>query len=63
MLDFDGVAEIGQAFADELFRVFVTARPGVTLAPINMSAAISQMVSRVLASASDAAKGSGGDGS
>lgn len=62
VLDFDGVAEIGQAFADELFRVFATAYPGVTLAPINMSTAVSQMVSRALASASDAAKGAGGGG-
>lgn len=63
VLDFDGVAEIGQAFADELFRVFATAHPGVALAPINMSIAVAQMVSRALASASDAAKDSGSDGS
>ena len=49
VLDFDGVAEIGQAFADELFRVFATAHPGVALAPINMSTAVAQMVSRALA--------------
>jgi DNA-binding transcriptional ArsR family regulator len=63
VLDFDGVAEIGQAFADELFRVFATAYLGVTLAPINMSIAVAQMVSRALAGASDAAKDSGRDGS
>jgi hypothetical protein len=62
VLDFDGVAEIGQAFADELFRVFATAHPGVTLAPINMSIAVAQMVSRALANASDLAKNSGSDG-
>ncbi len=50
VLDFDSVAEIGQAFADELFRVFATAHPGVTLVPINMSTAVAQMVSRALAS-------------
>jgi hypothetical protein len=50
VLDFDSIAEIGQAFADELFRVFATAHPGVTLAPINMSTAVAQMVSRALAS-------------
>lgn len=46
-LDFAEVAEIGQAFADELFRVFAAAHPEVTLMPINMSEAVAQMVSRV----------------
>jgi hypothetical protein len=36
---------IGQAFADELFRVFETAYPGVTLTPINVSIAVLQMAS------------------
>lgn len=53
VLDFEGVAEIGQAFADELFRVFASAHPGVTLAPINMSTAVAQMASRSLASAAE----------
>ncbi len=61
VLDFEGIAEIGQAFADQLFRVFATAHPGVTLAPINMSTAVAQMLSRALAGAADAAKGSEGD--
>lgn len=51
VLDFDSVAEIGQAFADELFRVFAQAHPSVVLAPINMTFAVSQMVSRAQASA------------
>ncbi len=51
VLDFEGVAEIGQAFADELFRVFATAYPGVVLAPINMTSAVAQMVSRAKAGA------------
>lgn len=51
VLDFDGVAEIGQAFADELFRVFAARHPSVTLAPINMTEAVSQMVRRVKAAA------------
>ena len=54
VLDFAGVAEIGQAFADELFRVFASAHTGVTLAPINMTKAVSQMVRRALAGASGA---------
>ena len=52
VLDFDGVAEIGQAFADEIFRVFARAHPGVALAPINVTAAVSQMVSRARAGGS-----------
>lgn len=48
-LDFDGVAEIGQAFADELFRVFPTAHPSVELEPVNVSADVARMISRVKA--------------
>lgn len=51
VLDFAGVAEIGQAFADELFRVFAKAHPAVVLAPINMTEAVKQMVSRAQAGA------------
>lgn len=46
VLDFEGVAEIGQGFSDELFRVFATAHPAVELSPINMTEAVRQMVSR-----------------
>jgi hypothetical protein len=49
VLDFDGVAEIGQAFADELFRVFPTAHPSVELEPVNVSADVARMISRVKA--------------
>jgi DNA-binding transcriptional ArsR family regulator len=49
VLDFEGVAEIGQAFADELFRVFAAAHPGVALTPVNMTRAVRQMVSRAQA--------------
>lgn len=49
VLDFEGVAEIGQAFADELFRVFAMAHPAVVLAPINMTSAVASMVSRAKA--------------
>ena len=48
VLDFEGVAEIGQAFADELFRVFATAHPDVRLTPINTSPAVANMVRRAL---------------
>ncbi len=53
VLDFDGVAEIGQAFADELFRVFANAHPAIALVPINMTDAVAQMVTRARANATD----------
>ncbi|MBU0622441.1 MAG: DUF4325 domain-containing protein [Gammaproteobacteria bacterium] len=49
VLDFAGVEEIGQAFADEVFRVFHQAHPGTTLLPINQTAEVSNMVRRALA--------------
>lgn len=48
VLDFEEVAEIGQAFADELFRVFAAAHPDVRLTPINTSPAVADMVRRAL---------------
>jgi len=48
-LDFAQVAEIGQAFADEVFRVFQRAHPQTTLVPTNMAPGVQQMVSRALA--------------
>ena len=49
VLDFVGVAEIGQAFADEVFRVFQTAHPETTLVPVNMEPGVKAMVSRARA--------------
>jgi anti-sigma regulatory factor (Ser/Thr protein kinase) len=46
MLDFEGIKEIGQAFADEIFRVFRSANPQVTLVPVNASEGVRQMISR-----------------
>lgn len=48
VLDFEGVSEIGQGFADELFRVFATAHPDVQLTAINTSEAVAQMVGRAV---------------
>lgn len=45
-LDFDGVAEIGQAFADEVFRVFQVAHPKTILLPVHMTDAVKNMVNR-----------------
>lgn len=43
MLDFDGVTDVGQAFADELFRVYAREHPDVQLVPINYSEQIERM--------------------
>ena len=48
VLDFTGVEEIGQAFADEVFRVFQQAHPGTKLLPVNMSTEVGNMVRRAL---------------
>jgi anti-sigma regulatory factor (Ser/Thr protein kinase) len=49
ILDFDAVEQIGQAFADEVFRVFQNAHPDTRLVPMNMSKPVEQMVSRAMA--------------
>lgn len=49
VLDFTGVEEIGQAFADEVFRVFQAAHQQTTLVPTNMAPAVKAMVSRARA--------------
>lgn len=49
ILDFDGVQEIGQAFADELFRVYGSGHPDVELLPKNMTAQVERMWLRAIA--------------
>ena len=46
VLDFGNVNQIGQAFADEIFRVFARRHPGVELQFINANEDISNMVRR-----------------
>jgi anti-sigma regulatory factor (Ser/Thr protein kinase)/biotin operon repressor len=48
MLDFNGVPQIGRAFADEIFRVFVKAHPGTKVFPVNESNAIKQLIQEVM---------------
>jgi anti-sigma regulatory factor (Ser/Thr protein kinase) len=43
VLNFDGVQEIGQAFADEIFRVYANQHPDVELIPENMTKQIENM--------------------
>jgi hypothetical protein len=46
VLDFAGVASIGQAFADEVFRVFANAHPRVELIPMHAVSQVQQMIRR-----------------
>ena len=47
VLDFTGVEEIGQAFSDEVFRVFQNKHPETKLVPMHMTDAVKNMVLRV----------------
>ncbi len=49
VLDFRDVGEIGQAFADELFRVYAHAHPQVDLVPIHMNEKVERMWLRAVA--------------
>lgn len=44
MLDFSGVKEVGQAFADEIFRVFNLAHPEVEVEYQNANEAVEFMI-------------------
>jgi hypothetical protein len=46
VLDFRGVEGVGQGFTDEIFRVWTTAHPSVSLEPVNMNETIEFMVER-----------------
>ncbi|MHB1512991.1 MAG: STAS-like domain-containing protein [Acidiferrobacter sp.] len=47
ILDFNGVDMIGQAFADEVFRVFAKRHTGVNLKYINANAEVMKLIERV----------------
>ena len=47
VLDFDNVDSIGQAFADEIFRVFVSQNPNIHLIPINTNSQVKKMIAHV----------------
>ena len=46
VLDFAGVETVGQAFADEIFRVFARSHPDVHLTPIHVSDEVLSMIVR-----------------
>ena len=49
LLDFAGVDSIGQAFADEIFRVFARSHPEIELVAINASEDVTRMIRRATA--------------
>ena len=46
VLDFEGVERIGQAFADEIFRVFANEHPNVELVAVHAQSEVQQMIRR-----------------
>ncbi len=53
VLDFRGIESIGQAFADEIFRVFARAHPDIELLPVNASEQVNRMIHRALYAAKE----------
>lgn len=53
LLDFARVRSIGQAFADEIFRVFANAHPAVQLTAINANEQVTSMIRRADAAKKD----------
>ncbi|MFH0821015.1 MAG: DUF4325 domain-containing protein [Candidatus Peregrinibacteria bacterium] len=47
VLDFDKIPTVGQAFADEIFRVFKNKHPTIKIQPIHMNEAVRFMIGRV----------------
>ncbi len=52
VFDFDGVSAIGQAFADEIFRVYAQSHTDIFLLPVKMEGNVEKMVSRAISSKS-----------
>ena len=49
LFDFSGVESIGQAFADEIFRVYAMDHPSIKLTPIHANEQVNQMIRRAVA--------------
>ena len=47
-LDFKDVPAIGQAFADEIFRVFQNDHPNIRIIPVNETNEVAMMIQRAL---------------
>jgi anti-sigma regulatory factor (Ser/Thr protein kinase) len=48
ILDFKGITSIGQAFADEVFRIYRREHPAVNIYPVNMAPDVKGMIQRSL---------------
>ena len=48
IFDFEGVESIGQAFADEIFRVFAKDHPGIEIVPVKASSQVQQMINAAI---------------
>ena len=48
ILDFRDIEYIGQAFADEIFRVFANTNPGITVSAQNTNAEVKNMINRAI---------------
>ncbi len=51
LLDFSGIEAIGQAFADEIFRVYTLDHPEIKLVAANGNEQVNHMINRALAAA------------
>jgi hypothetical protein len=51
IFDFEGVPSIGQAFADEIFRVYANNHPKTVLLPVKMEPNVKKMVKRSVSAA------------
>ncbi len=63
IFDFDKVDTIGQAFADEIFRVFQSQNPHINLTAINTNEEVRKNISKALKAGSDPAPSGGCRGS
>jgi hypothetical protein len=48
VLDFQGIEYIGQAFADEIFRVFPGMNPDTKISAVNANAEVQSMINRAI---------------
>jgi len=53
IFDFRGVNVIGQAFADEIFRVFARHHPEIRLIPTSVNTEVRQMIQRAISAPPD----------
>jgi hypothetical protein len=54
MLDFEGIDTIGQAFADEIFRVFQNNHPDIELISLKTNEDVQMMIDHVRSQQTDA---------